>query len=350
MTSAERIDTDFLLVLLHASGTSSDERQPTALFRDYLSSHADETGTDMMGNSLMTANPDGSYRILLSAHIDEVGMQVVDICDNGLLKIRRVGGLNTLHVIGQEVEIHTLHGSRRGIIVAHTHGSCDNVPDIDDCFVDICCRDKEDAERTVHTGDYITFSPNARIVGDTVISKAVDNRAGVFVISQVFRRLAGRLRNVCLSVAATTQEEIGLRGMAVLARTAAPAVCLNVDVTDAMQISRKSLPLMGGGGVVYRNADSNPVLRRMLEECARASDIPLQTAVGRSVTGGTDSSRIQLFSPYTAVTDMSIPCKYMHTHHEQCSLSDISSCCSLLEAFVLYLDNVFPEAPPELTF
>ena len=109
-----------------------------------------------------------------------------------------------------------------------------------------------------------------------------------------------------------------------------PAVCLNVDVTDACQMDKKHLPKLGDGSVLYRNADSNPVLRQALESVAHTADIPLQMAVGRNITGGTDSSRIQLFSPRTAVVDISIPCKYMHTHYEQCSLKDIGSCIKLL--------------------
>ena len=202
----------------------------------------------------------------------------------------------------------------------------------------------------VRLGDVATFSPNARVIGDTLISKAVDDRVGVFVLSQVFRHLAGKLHHVHLSVATTVQEEIGLRGMAVLAQNTMPAVCLNVDVTDACQMDKKHLPKLGDGSVLYRNADSNPVLRQALESVAHTADIPLQMAVGRNITGGTDSSRIQLFSPRTAVADISIPCKYMHTHYEQCSLKDIGSCIKLLESFLLHLDADFPVNPPDWTF
>ena len=116
------------------------------------------------------------------------------------------------------------------------------------------------------------------------------------------------------------------------------------------QINKKNQPVMGEGCVLYRNADSNPPLRHMLYHIARQENIPLQIAVGRNITGGTDSSRIQLFSPKTAVIDLSIPCKYMHTHHEQCSISDVLSCINLLKVFILHLDNRYQISPPVLTF
>lgn len=127
-------------------------------------------------------------------------------------------------------------------------------------------------------------------------------------------------------------------------------MCINIDVADAYQINKKNQPVMGEGCVLYRNADSNPPLRQMLYHIARQENIPLQIAVGRNITGGTDSSRIQLFSPKTAVIDLSIPCKYMHTHHEQCSISDVLSCINLLKVFILHLDNRYQISPPVLTF
>lgn len=349
MIELNNVDIDFLHALLCASGISSDEHQPSILFRKYLSPYAYSVVTDIMGNTLISSNDQGNYRILLSAHIDEIGMQVTEICENGLLKLRKVGGVNSLHIIGQEVEVHTSQGKRPGVIISHSVGNNNIIPDIEDCFIDIYCQNQEEAKRIVSLGDYVTFSPNARVIGDYLISKAVDNRTGVFIISQVFRRLAGKLSHVNLAIATTTQEEIGLRGMAVLAQNVEPAICLNIDVTDAYQMNKKQLPRIGKGSVLYRNADSNPVLRRMLENVANEAHVPIQLAIGRNITGGTDSSRIQLFSPLTAVADVSIPCKYMHTHHEQCSLIDIHSCILLLETFILHLDTNFPETPPVLT-
>lgn len=350
MIATDNIDKDFLLALLRVGGVSSDEHRPSMLVRNYLSPYVDTMVKDMMGNTLASAHPEGNYQILLSAHIDEIGMQVTEYCENGLLKLRKVGGVNTLHIIGQEVYVYTSQGYLQGVIVTQGTGNNNTIPDIDDCYVEIYRQNKEEVKHLVEIGAYVTFSPNSRIIEDTLISKSIDNRTGVFVISQVFKQLAGKLNHVNLSVGATTQEEIGLRGMAVLARNTNPAICLNVDVTDACQINKKQLPLMGNGGVLYQNADSNPKLRQMLKTCAHAANIPLQIATGRSITGGTDSSRIQLFSPRTAVADISIPCKYMHTHHEQCSLTDISSCIRLLEAFILHLDADYPNVPPDLSF
>lgn len=344
------IDFQFLCSLLNSCGVSSNEMGPSSLVRQYLNSIADRITCDVMGNTVAVINEEGRYNVMVAAHIDEIGLQIIGFEDNGLLRLRKIGGVNTLNIIGQEISVCTSHGFLPGVIVAKLTGQNNEIPDISNCFADIFCKDRETASKLVEIGDYITFSPNARIVSDTVISKSIDDRCGVFIISQVMVRLKGKLRNVRLTVATTTQEEIGLRGMATVATNETPAICLNVDVTDACQIGKKDLPKIGDGSVLYRNADSNPKLLNALKSVADTKQIPLSFGVSRNITGGTDASRMQLFSKGTAVADVSVPCKYMHTHNEVCSVTDIEACIKLLEAFVLYLDNFLESDSPDYTF
>lgn len=349
MIGKNTIDLDFLIALLQETGASSDEKRISGLFRKYLQQDSDNVYGDIIGNTFATLNSHDGCHILLSSHIDEIGMQVTEICADGLLKIRKVGGVNSLNLIGQEVVMTSSKGIIRGVVVFQNKDN-NSIPDADDCYIDIFCKNKCEAEQIVEIGDFFTFSPNARIINDNIISKSIDDRIGVFIVSQVFHELAGKLKNINLSIAATTQEEIGLRGMAVLSRNIAPTMCVNIDVADACQINKKNQPVMGDGCVLYRNADSNPHLRQMLYHIARQENIPLQIAVGRNITGGADSSRIQLFSPKTAVMDLSVPCKYMHTHHEQCSISDVLSCINLLKVLIQHLDNSYQICPPDFTF
>lgn len=342
------MDLTFLKKLLTAGGASSDEGTPSGLVREYLAPVAENIKSDVMGNTIAIINQKGKYNILLSAHIDEIGLQVTGIENNGLLKVRKIGGVNTLHIIGQEIAIKTSDGILPGIIVAEPTGQNNSIPDIENCYADIFCRNRDDASSKVKIGDYITFSPNARIISDTVISKSIDDRSGVFVITQVMNRLKGRLNNVRLTVAAAVQEEIGLRGMAIIAANENPDICLNIDVTDACQIGKNDLPQIGGGCVLYRNADTNPKLFSQLHSLS-SDDVSVGIGVSRNITGGTDASRMQLFAKGVAVADISIPCKYMHTHNEQCSISDLRSCIGLIERFILQTDEILTNEIPDFS-
>ena len=111
MIEKKSIDSDFLIALLQEAGASSDEKRISGLFRKYLLQDSENVNSDIIGNTFATLDGHDGCHILLSAHIDEIGMQVTEICDNGLLKIRKVGGINSLNMIGQEVIMTSTKGT-----------------------------------------------------------------------------------------------------------------------------------------------------------------------------------------------------------------------------------------------
>lgn len=333
------VDLELFQNLLDVGSVSSDEEMVMDVFRKYLQKYTSDVNFDQMGNTWATNPVMGDFLVLLSAHADEIGMQITEICENGLLKMRRVGGVNTLYVIGQLMQVKTNKGMVPGVVVAKSSCKDNNVvPNMEECFLDIDAANKDEANAMVSLGDFVTFAPNFASCRNVLTSKSIDNRSGIFVILQVFSHLKNQLQHVNLTVAATTQEEIGLRGMAVLSQKVHPNICINIDVTDAREFDKNNLPLLGSGPVLYKNADSNPMLRKLMQSVALKHNIPCQQALGRNITGGTDTSRIQLFSPNTAVLDLAIPCKYMHSHYEKCSIKDVESCIFLLETFLKNLD------------
>lgn len=337
MNDNQKIDWEFLYALLEIGATSSNERKASMLFRNYVSNVTNYVHGDNMGNSIASYDTSKSYRIMLSAHIDEIGLQVVGIKDNGLLTFRCIGGIKPLNLIGQQIVIHSDTNDIYGQIIYNLHDN-NTLPRLNDCFIDIDATDGLSASKKIKIGDFATFSPNLHKNNNILTSKSIDNRVGVFIITQVFSHLDGKLNNISLLAAATTQEEIGLRGMAVLAHNEKPDICINIDVTDALELDKQDCPSIGNGCVMYLNADSNPVLKDFIVATAKQNKINLQLALGRNITGGTDCSRIQLFSGNSAVVDVAIPCKYMHTHYEKCDMDDILSCIHLLEKTITSLD------------
>lgn len=332
------LDKKLLEALLMASGPSACEKRAAEVFRHYIGSKAEQLLTDNMGNTVALINSEGAYKVMIAAHIDEIGFQVSGFCNDGLLRIRKVGGVNTANLNGHTVLVLTDHAQIEGVLVCQTNGN-NVVPDIDSFYIDINASSREEAEQMVALGDYVTFTPVCSVADNVITSKSLDNRIGVYVILQVIDQLAGQLKNVQLLVAATTQEEIGLRGMALVAQQTMPDMCVVFDVTDAQQIGKEGLPQINKGCVVYQNADSNPVLKKMIMDVAQENHIPYQTAVGRNVTGGTDSSRIQIFSPSTAVAEIAIPCKYIHSHSEKCGVQDVENCIQLTVSLLKSLDK-----------
>jgi putative aminopeptidase FrvX len=64
---------EFLKVLVKTPSPSGYEQKTAAVFRRYVGSFADETKTDVMGNTMGILNKGGSPRVMLAGHIDEIG-------------------------------------------------------------------------------------------------------------------------------------------------------------------------------------------------------------------------------------------------------------------------------------
>lgn len=324
--------------LLIATGVSAFETEAANVFRNYAAKIADEVQCDHWGNTVAVCNRDGKYHVMLSAHIDEVGFQVVSVTDKGLLKIRDIGGVNPARLNTQKVVVCTASGYVEGVLVSPPQNAEGKQPEIADFFIDIDASCREDALGKVAIGDSVAFKPGCELNNGVITSKSIDDRAGCYVLLEAMKRLKGQLNSVRLSAAATVQEEIGLRGMAAVAGKYKPDYCINIDVTDACQMDKTDRAEVGKGCVIHLNADSHAVFRKRVEELAAESNIPLQKDLGRQITGGTDSSRIQIFSPDTIVGEIAIPCKYMHSHTEKCALEDIEACVEMVVRLVKDID------------
>lgn len=326
---------DFLFKLLSSSGTSGDETETTLLFRSYIQPYCDKVETDVMGNVTGVINPSSPHKLLISAHADEVGLQVTGIKDNGYLSFRSIGGVDLLSLYGQQVSIFTNTGKIQGIVGRNKdHTNYDSVEAIclklSDLWVDIGTCSKDETSRLVSIGDYISFAENATMLNDNIIcSKSLDNRLGLFVCSQIAKMVASQKTDYAIYIAATVQEEIGTRGMALVAKRIKPNVGLIIDCGHADNSDESKLRL-GRGPSFIRNADNHRGLVNQLQSIAEKNKINYQISVGNNVTGGTDSSRLQLFGENTKVADISIPCKYMHSHCEMASIQDIEATIDLL--------------------
>ena len=136
--------------------------------------------------------------------------------------------------------------------------------------------------------------------------------------------------NVALYAVSTVQEEIGLRGAITSAYGVNPHVGIAVDVTHATDCptidkTQEGDIKLGGGPVIYRGPNMNPVVVERLRAAAEAAEITVQWgASGRGT--GTDANAIQLARGGVAAGLISIPNRYMHSAVEMISLDDIDQC------------------------
>ncbi len=302
---------------------------------------ATDVKTDVMGNVHASMNGGEELHLGLIAHMDTIAVQITKILPNGLLQMRHIGPRpHTL--LGQPMKVVTSHGLIDGVVgfdPTSQYGQPKGLID-EDLWLDIGAADYEQASQMVELGDLAVFVPRLTQMGSDLISgTAIDDRIGLFVMDECMRWFASHPVPVSLHFIGSAQEEVGLRGAAVIASNTPLDACFVLDVdyaTDTLTPHENQMgPLfLGKGPGLHVKSDNNPVLRRICKEVAEREDIPYQQSLGRFVYGGTDGTSLQIQQRGVAVLNVNIPCRYMHSPVEICHKKDVESAVQLLIAVI----------------
>lgn len=331
--------------LVQAPSPSGFEEPVQKVVRKEMEKFADEVKTDVHGNVTGIKNPQGKPRLMLAGHCDEIGFMVKYIDEKGFIFFSSIGGVDAHITPGKRVQVHTGKGPVLGVIgrkAIHMlkEEERKKVVELSQQWIDIGAKDKKEAEKMVSIGDPITFWEKLeRLAGELVVSRGFDDKVGAFVICEVLRRISDKPLRAAVFATSTVQEEIGLRGARTAAYAINPQVGIAVEVdlaTDHPDVDKKKEGeiLLGKGVVLFRGANINPKLGKMLMRIAQEKGIPYQLA-GASGATGTDANVIQLSRAGVATALMSVPVRYMHTPVEVLSLKDLEAAVELLSAFVL---------------
>jgi len=337
----------FLRQILETPSPSGYERPVQEIVRKYAADFADEVRTDVHGNVIACKNPAAPVRVMLAGHADQIGLLVTHINDQGFIYTQTIGGWDPQQLIGQRMTIWTDEGGVPAVIARKaihllTDEERKQVVKTDDLWLDIGAKDKEEAEAAVKIGDCVTLELGYQEMrNDLANSPGMDDKTGLWVCFEALRRAETKDLNVALYAVATVQEEIGLRGATTSAYGVQPHVGIAVDVTHAtdcptIKKEQEGDVKLGGGPVVYRGPNMNPVVAKRLADTARDKEIPFQpAAIGKGT--GTDANAIQLSRGGVAAGLVSVPNRYMHSAVEMISLGDIDRCADMLAAFAVSL-------------
>jgi tetrahedral aminopeptidase len=341
----------FLEALMAIPSPTGSELEAARIWRAEAASFADRTWSDSHGNSFASINEGGTPRVMLAGHIDEIGLLVTYIDDKGFLFFRTIGGFDPQVLPGQRVRIRTRDGSVLGAIgrrpIHLMRDDADKkVVKIEELWIDIGARDKKDAQGLVEVGDSAVLDWGySALRDDLVVARGFDDRIGAFVVLEAARILAGRRPSCSVVAVATVQEEVGLRGAHTSAFGLDPAVGIAVDVTFAMDTpdaeeDRKRIGeiSLGGGPVLLRGPNANPLLYRLMVQAAADSGIAYQVEPDPRPTG-TDANAIQISRAGVAAGLVSVPNRYMHSPCEMVHLRDVEQCAELLAETCLRIDG-----------
>ncbi len=331
----------FLEKLSNLPGVSGNEKAVREAIIEQLQGHPLEWQTDTMGNLLVRKNGSSSRsrRVMLAAHMDEVGLMVASIEKSGHLKFRPVGGIDSRVLVSKRVRVGNdgipgVIGSKA--IHLQKPGERQKPFEVDQLYIDIGARNKEEAEKHVQIGAYASFETECISFGDCCLrGKAFDDRAGCAVLLELLLEKGGP----SFDAAFTVQEEVGLRGAQVASYTLQPQLSLAVEATAAADTpdtgEERSATVLGSGPAISFMDRTLIVDREIFQgliEAGEKAKIPFQFR--RFTGGGTDAGAIALSREGVKAGVVAVPCRYIHSPCSVLKESDLQHTVTLVRAWL----------------
>ena len=348
---------NFLKKLVKTPSPSGFEHNAVNVWKDYIEKYADYVHIDdIQGNAYAVL--EGKTKIdidersiielpsiMLIAHIDEVGLMVNHIDQDGFISLSQVGGLDNIVLPGQRI---VFENGTRGVISREaihmlTRDEEDEVPKIYDLIVDIGASTLQEAYEKVSIGDVATIDVGLeKLNHDKLIGRAFDDKAGVWIISQVFKRLS-KIREEremfpTVYCVISTNEENGAYGATTITNQLNPDYAIIVDATHALDTpgvdncKHGDTVLDGGPAISFGSLINNSVSRELVE-VAEDIEMEIQREAAPKWTG-TDGDVVAISKNGVKTGLVSFPLRYMHTPVEVVSYKNLKQCVKLISKFI----------------
>lgn len=334
---------EILEKLCNTCAVSGNETILSSFILEEIKDYIEEFKLDALGNLIIkksgtSKDKSSDSKLVVTAHMDEVGFIVTHVTEEGFLKFGIVGSIDGKVLLGTRVMV----GKNKilGVIgstpvhLLESDEKLKKVP-VENMYIDIGARSKEDALKYVNFGDYAYFEPIFLEDEDTIKSKALDNRLGCFILINLIKKSYP----YDIYFAFTTREEIGAIGSRTMAYALDPDFSIVVDSTTASDVYKVEeenkvcklekgpvVPFMDLGAVYDKKLYSRAF------ELANKNKIPVQTK--EAVAGGTDASTIHCARNGVKTLGVSVPCRYIHSPVSICKKIDVKNTEKLIEHLI----------------
>lgn len=290
--------------------------------------------TDHLGSlfALKKSSALAAPRVLVASHADEVGFVVTRILWNGTIKVAPRGGIDFATLLAQRVILTTASGKALvgavNTVPPHLKKSGENPININMLSLDFGFASKQEAEEAgVKIGDMIVVQGEFKELngGKRLLSKAFDNRYGVFMALEAAEYFKDKELPYDLYIGATVQEEVGLRGAKTMSNVVEPDFAIVLDCSPARDVFINE---QGGGalgeGILLRYFDrsmiANPYLLRFQEQTAKEVKVATQYYMS---PGGTDAGEIHLHDIGVPTLTHCVCARGLHTNSTVLDASDV---------------------------
>ncbi|WP_406242176.1 M42 family metallopeptidase [Tissierella carlieri] len=207
---------------------------------------------------------------------------------------------------------------------------------IDELYIDIGAKSKEEAEKLVSIGDYVSFASDYVEFGESLVkAKALDNRVGCSMLVNLIKEV----KDVSFYAVFTVMEEVGLVGAGPAAYEVNPDISIVLEGTlcyDMPKLDTHLVPTYLNKGpaisLIDRTTVFNHEFRKKIVSIAEKNNIPYQYR--KTSMGGNDSGKIHTTKEGSITTTISVPCRYIHSPASVMSKNDYDNTYLLLKAIL----------------
>ncbi len=340
------INRDFLFALLSQAAPSGYERRAADVWLREAASFA-RTREDHYGNVYAEVGPENAPAIALMGHLDEIGLIVSYVNDEGLISVLGVGGWDPQVLVAQRIRLLAPGGDLIGVIgkkAIHVMDADERTKasKLEDLWIDIGLP-AEEVKAKVPVGTYGVIEQGPIMVGNKVVSRALDNRVGGFIVLEALRALKDVPLKHRIVAVGTSQEEIGAFGAQTSAFHLDAVAGVAVDVTHetgqpGVSVKKYGEVPFGSGANIAVGPMSSPSLVRQMTGAARQENIPFTLSANPRYSS-TDADALTLARGGVPTTVVSIPNRYMHSPSEMVDEHDVKACIDIIAAWIRALEE-----------
>ena len=184
---------ELLKKLALSFGPSGGEKEVAKLITEELTSLGIPVTYDSCGGVVGKIGS-GEEKIMLVATMDEASFMVTDIDGDGFLRMEALGAVDTRTVAGKRMIVGgdmEKVDAVSAIKVLHLRGGAErDEMGVDKAFLNLGCKNKEEAEKLTKKGEFVTFYGDFRELGnDYLCCKALDSRSGCALLLEEAKKL-----------------------------------------------------------------------------------------------------------------------------------------------------------------
>lgn len=323
-----------LKTLSEAFGPSGYEGAVRKIVLKEVKSFADEIRVDALGSVIARKKPAKNVKsprkIMLAAHMDEIGVIASHVDRQGFVRFAGIGDAFGRYTLGARVCF--LNGIS-GVVGCDRMEQVDHWPPLNKMYIDVGATSRDDCP--VKVGDVAAFERSFMQMGDRLVAKSLDNRAGVTVLLETLHNLKSTPNDVYFVF--TTQAQVGTRSAGPATFGIDPDIGIAVDVTptgDTPASLKMAMELGRGPCIKIRDVGmlAGPHIVDWMIKTAEKARIPYQREV--LLIGSSDAQEIQINRAGVPAGGLSIPARYLHSSSEMVDFNDIKNAIKLLDALL----------------